>query len=276
MAPRRRRAPLPQNDGRWSRRSSARAWPSSTARWSTSRCPRIQRDLNASAFDAQWVIESYALFLASLLLAGGALGDRFGRRRVFMLGAAVFTAASVACGLSAASVQLIAARAVQGIGAALLVPGSLALISAAFPEARARPGDRHLVGVQRHHGRHRAGVGGFLVDHYSWAWAFLVNVPVGVVLLAICASKVPESRGAASQGRVDLAGALLATVGLAGVVFAFIEAPVRGWTAASVLGAAARGHRGAGAVRSRRGDARVRRCCRCSCSASATSPARTC
>ena len=137
--------------------------------------------------------------------------------------------------------QLIAARSVQGIGAALLVPGSLALVSAAFPE-----GERgRAIGTWSAFSGITAAigpvVGGFLVDHYSWAWAFLVNVPVGVVLLAICASKVPESRGAASQGRVDLAGALLATVGLAGVVFAFIEAPVRGWTAASVLGAALAG-----------------------------------
>ena len=200
--------------------------------------PAIQRELNASAFDAQWVIESYALFLASLLLAGGALGDRFGRRRVFMIGTALFTAASLGCGLSGTVGQLIAARSVQGIGAALLVPGSLALISAAFPQAErgraigtwsACSGITAAVGPV---------IGGFLVDRYSWAWAFLVNLPLGIGLLALCAAKVPESRGAAARAEVDLWGSLLATVGLAGIVFAFIEAPSRGWGAAPVLGAA--------------------------------------
>ena len=202
--------------------------------------PAVQRDLNASAFDAQWVIESYALFLASLLLAGGALGDRFGRRRIFMIGVGLFTVASVACGLSGTVTQLIVARAIQGAAAALLVPGSLALISAAFPEAQrgraigtwsAFSGITAAVGPV---------VGGFLVDHYSWAWAFLVNVPIGVVLLVVCAAKVPERRGMPSAGRIDVPGALLATAGLAGVVYAFIEAPSRGWDAA-VLGAALAG-----------------------------------
>jgi EmrB/QacA subfamily drug resistance transporter len=202
--------------------------------------PAIQRELNANAFDAQWVIESYALFLAALLLAGGALGDRFGRRRVFTLGVGLFTAASVACGLSSTLRQLIAARALQGVGAALLVPGSLALISAAFPErerGRAIGTWSAFSGITAALGPM---LGGFLVDHYSWVWAFLVNVPIGLVLLAICTAKVPESRGDAA-GRVDIWGALLATVGLAGIVFALIEAPVRGWASGGVLGAALAG-----------------------------------
>ena len=119
--------------------------------------PAIQRSLDASGADAQWLIEAYALFLAALLLVGGALGDRFGRKRVFLLGVAVFTAMSAACAAAQDTGQLIAARALQGIGAALLVPGSLALLGANFPEDRARPRDRHLVGVQRHHRRDRAG-----------------------------------------------------------------------------------------------------------------------
>ncbi|MEP6873824.1 MAG: MFS transporter [Burkholderiales bacterium] len=197
--------------------------------------PAIQRDLNANAFDAQWVVESYALFLASLLLVGGALGDRIGRKRIFMAGAGLFTLASVACGLSGAVGHLIAARAVQGIGAALMVPGSLALISATFPQNErgqaigtwsAFSGITAAVGPV---------VGGFLVDHYSWVWAFYVNIPIGVVLLAICALKVPESRAPASSTGIDVRGATLATVGLAGIVFALIEAPRRGWASASVV-----------------------------------------
>ena len=142
--------------------------------------PAIQRDLQATASQAQWVVESYALFLAALLLVGGALGDRFGRRRVFLLGVALF---AVGLGRAArsrrASAQLIAARAVQGIGAALLVPGSLALISASFPRrARAR---RSAPGPASAASPRRVGpvLGGLLVDHCSWRWAFLINVPLG-------------------------------------------------------------------------------------------------
>lgn len=200
--------------------------------------PALQRDLNASTADAQWVMESYALFLASLLLVGGALGDRFGRRRMFMLGVALFTLASIGCALSGNVNQLIATRALQGIGAALLVPGSLALISATYPQAErgaaigtwsAFSGITAAVGPV---------IGGFLIEHYSWRWAFLLNVPVGAVLLVVCAMKVPESMGASRRQPVDVVGAMLVTLGLAGVVFALIEAPARGWTAAPILLAA--------------------------------------
>lgn len=206
--------------------------------------PAIQRELAASAADAQWVVESYALFLAALLLAGGAMGDRFGRRRVFMVGVLLFTAASIVCGLASGVLPLIVARGVQGVGAALLIPGSLALISAAFPEDRrgaaigtwsAFSGITAAVGPL---------IGGYLVDHHSWSWAFYLNVPIGVVLLVICWRKVPESRGAESADPVDpvdAVGALLATVGLAGLVFALIEAPARGAAALSVLAAGAVG-----------------------------------
>jgi EmrB/QacA subfamily drug resistance transporter len=201
--------------------------------------PALQRDLGASASDAQWVIESYALLLASLLLTGGALGDRFGRRRVFAVGAAIFTAASAACAWSGSVPALIAARAVQGIGAALMVPGSLALISANFPQSqrgRAIGTWSACSGITAAAG---PVLGGYLVDHFSWAWAFLVNLPIGAAVLLVCAFKVPESRGASAvRGGVDLWGTLTASLGLAGVVFALIEAPARGWRDASVWGAA--------------------------------------
>jgi EmrB/QacA subfamily drug resistance transporter len=203
--------------------------------------PAIQAELGANASQAQWVIESYALFLASLLLVGGALGDRFGRKRVFMLGVLAFTLSAVACALSRSANQLIAARALQGLGAALLVPGSLALISATFPQAERGK----AIGTWSAFSGIAAAVGpvlgGFLVDNYTWRWAFLVNVPVAAVLLAVCAFKVPESRGGKATGGLDVSGALLATLGLAGVVFAFIEAPVRGWTSPLVWVAAAAG-----------------------------------
>jgi EmrB/QacA subfamily drug resistance transporter len=203
--------------------------------------PAIQRDLSASVYQAQWVIESYALLLASLLLVGGAMGDRIGRRRVFLIGVAVFGVASVACALSQTVHQLIAARAVQGLGGALLVPGSLALISAAFPKEErgaafgtwaAFSGVASAVGPL---------LGGYLIDRLSWHWAFAVNVPLALLVMGITALRVPESRGGQARGRLDFGGALLATLGLGGLVFAFIEAPTRGWQSAAVLGALALG-----------------------------------
>ena len=196
--------------------------------------PAIQRSMNASGADAQWLIESYALFLAALLLVGGALGDRFGRKRVFLVGVVVFTAMSAACAAAQDTGQLIAARALQGIGAALLVPGSLALLGANFPEAsrgRAIGTWSAFSGITAAIG---PVVGGFLVDHFSWRWAFLLNVPIGAALLFACLFKVPESRGDAADGPIDVLGAATATLGLAGVVFALIEAPTRGWGAAPV------------------------------------------
>ena len=203
--------------------------------------PAIQRRLGASGADAQWVIEAYALFLAALLLVGGALGDRFGRKRVFLVGAAVFTLASAGCAAAHDIGQLVAARAVQGIGAALLVPGSLALLGANFPQdARGR-----AIGTWSAFSGITAAVGpvvgGLLVDRFTWHWAFLLNLPFGVLLLAACAAKVPESRGEVAQGPVDLVGACTATLGLAGIVFALIEAPARGWGALPVLAAGAVG-----------------------------------
>ena len=188
--------------------------------------PAIQHGFDASGAGAQWVIEAYALFLAALLLVGGALGDRFGRKRVFLVGVIVFTATSAACAAAQGLGQLIAARALQGVGAALLVPGSLALLGANFPEAergRAIGTWSAFSGITAAIG---PVVGGFLVDHLSWRWAFLLNVPIGALVLA-CLARVPESRGVGEKGRLDLAGAVTATLGLAGVVFALIEAPTR-------------------------------------------------
>jgi MFS family permease len=180
--------------------------------------PAIQRDLHASAFEAQWVVESYALFLAALLLVGGSLGDRFGRRRVFMIGVGLFGAASIACALSGNVGHLIMARGLQGVGAALLVPGSLALISASFPEAergRAIGTWSAFSGITAALG---PVIGGWLIEHYTYRWAFLINVPVGLVVCGLAWLQVPESRGSA-RGPIDSWGALSATLGLAGIVW---------------------------------------------------------
>jgi EmrB/QacA subfamily drug resistance transporter len=202
--------------------------------------PAIQRDLQASAFEAQWVVESYALFLAALLLVGGSLGDRFGRRWVFMIGVGLFSGASIACALSGNVGHLIVARGLQGVGAALLVPGSLALISASFPEAergRAIGTWSAFSGITAALG---PVIGGWLIEHYTYRWAFLINVPVGLVVCGLAWLQVPESYGSA-RGPIDTRGALSATLGLAGIVYALIEGPSRGWGSTPVLGALAGG-----------------------------------
>ena len=203
--------------------------------------PTIQRELHANAAQMQWVVEAYALLLAALLLVGGSLGDRFGRRRIFMIGVTVFTAASFGCALARSLEQLVIARSVQGAGAALLVPGSLALISASFPET-----DRgRAIGTWSGFSGITAALGpvlgGFLIDRYSWPWAFLVNVPLGVAVLAIGAWQVPESRGPAAGAPLDWGGAAAATVALGGLVYGLIQAPVLGWTATPVIVALAGG-----------------------------------
>jgi EmrB/QacA subfamily drug resistance transporter len=197
--------------------------------------PAIQRDLHASVFEAQWVVESYALFLAALLLVGGSLGDRFGRRKVFAIGVAIFGLASLACALSRDVQQLIAARAVQGIGAALLVPGSLALISATFAQSERGRAIGTWSGASGITAALGPVLGGYLVDHFSWAWAFLINVPFALAVVVITWRHVPESRNPQAPPALDVRGALLVTLGLGGVVYAFIEAPAQHWNAPPVL-----------------------------------------
>lgn len=202
--------------------------------------PAIQQALDATTADAQWVMEAYALLLSALILVGGVLGDRFGRRRVFVVGTVVFTLASLACAAAPTIGALIGARAIQGFGAALLVPGSLALISSAYPKERRGAAIGTWSAFSGITAAAGPVIGGYLVEHVSWHWAFLINLPLGVALVALCLWRVPESHGA-HAGKLDIAGASLATTGLAGIVFALIEAPSKGWTAASVLAAATAG-----------------------------------
>ena len=224
--------------GCWWRPSSARAWPSSTAPWSTSRCPRSSATCTPTAFEAQWVIESYALFLAALLLVGGALGDRFGRRRVFMIGVALFALRLARLRASRQVQQLIVARAVQGIGAALLVPGSLALISASFPEG-ARPRHRHLVRLQRHHRGRRAGARR-LPRRPLFVDLGLPGQPAA--RRGWCCDRRRRCRKAAArtpQRGWTWPARCSPPLALAGIVFAFIEAPTLGWGAPRRPGGAA-------------------------------------
>ena len=201
--------------------------------------PAMQESLGASAAQVQWVVEAYALLLSALLLAGGALGDRYGRRRTFLAGIGLFALASLACALSPTVHVLIAARALQGLGAALLVPGSLALISATYPESERGPAFGTWAAFSGITSALGPLLGGWLVDRFSWSWAFAVNLPVAALLLVITWWRVPDDRPPPAVAAFDVGGGVWATLALAGGVFAFTEASVRGWNAGVVLGAAA-------------------------------------
>ena len=186
--------------------------------------PVMQRSLGATVGQLQWVVEAYALLLASLVLVGGALGDRLGRRAVFSTGVVMFALASAACGAAPGIRLLIAARALQGAGAALLVPGSLALISASFP-AEKRGG---AIGAWSAWSAITASAGpvagGWVASHASWRWLFFFNVPVAALVVVLAARRITETRDPEAPARLDLAGAALATVGLGLVVYALIDA----------------------------------------------------
>ena len=191
--------------------------------------PALQRELAATFSDVQWVVEAYALLLAALLLAGGAAGDRFGRRRVFAIGVALFAAASIGCGFAGSVAQLIAARAIQGIGGALLVPGSLAIISASFDAGERGKAIGTWSAATALTTALGPVIGGWLIDHGSWRAAFLLNVPLAISVLVLTARHVPESRNTGVAGPIDWPGALLATTGLAAVVYGLIETSTRGF-----------------------------------------------
>lgn len=198
--------------------------------------PALQTHLGATVAEVQWVVEAYTLFLSSLLLVGGALGDRFGRRRVFLLGVSGFALASVACGLAPSPGLLIAARAVQGIAAAFLVPGSLALLSATFDEGRRGRAIGTWSGFSAITAAFGPLLGGWLIDHASWRWVFFLNLPLALAVIVISLRFVPESRDSEASGKVDVAGALLATLGLCGLTFGLIESSRLGWSDPLVLG----------------------------------------
>lgn len=184
--------------------------------------PALQTDLNASVQDVQWVIEAYALFLSALLLVGGSLGDRYGRRRIFLIGVVVFAAGSAWCGLAANIGQLIMARAGQGIGAALLVPGSLAIISSSFREEERGRAIGAWSGFSSMTTAIGPVLGGWLVDQVSWRAVFFINIPLAIVVIALSLRHVPESRSG-TKSALDWPGAVLAAASLGALVFALIE-----------------------------------------------------
>jgi EmrB/QacA subfamily drug resistance transporter len=198
--------------------------------------PALQSALGATLSQVQWVVEAYALFLAALLLIGGSLGDLYGRRKIFVAGVALFCAASAWCGLAVNIRQLILARALQGVGGAMLVPGSLALISSNFPQERRGRAIGTWSGFTSITAAIGPVLGGWFIEHGSWRWAFFINVPLGLIVAAFALWKIPESKGANQRTRPDWIGGLLAALAFGGIVFALIQSvPVAGAMGAVAL-----------------------------------------
>jgi len=197
--------------------------------------PAMQSSFHATVVDVQWVVESYGLFLGALILVGGSLGDLFGRRMIFVVGVGIFAVASAGCGLASNINQLIIARSIQGVGAAFLVPGSLAIISTSFDEKSRGQAIGTWSGFTAITTAVGPVLGGWLVEHASWRWAFFINLPIAAAVMVISFWRIPESRRA-TAGRIDWMGAVLATLGLGGLVYGFLESVNLGWTHRSVFG----------------------------------------
>jgi len=199
--------------------------------------PAVQRDLHLTTSGLEWVVSGYILVFASLLLAGGRVADVWGRKRAFLSGLAIFTGASLAAGLATTAGELIAARAVQGFGAALLTPTTLAIISATFEAGRRRAA---AIGIWSAVGALALAVGpligGALTEYLSWEWIFFLNVPVGVVTMLVGARVIGESRDVDAPRRIDLPGVATSTLALFALTYALIEGHDKGWTSPVILG----------------------------------------
>ena len=199
--------------------------------------PVIQRDLHLSTAGLEWIVSGYILVFASLLLAGGRLADVYGRKRLFAIGLVIFTVASFVAGLAGSADVLVGARAVQGLGAALLTPTTLAIISATYPDPRER---NMAVGVWSAVGALALALGpllgGLISDHLSWGWIFFINVPVGIATLALGLWAISESRESSAPRRMDMPGVVLSSVALFGLTYSLIEGHDRGWTSPIILG----------------------------------------
>lgn len=197
--------------------------------------PSIGRDLHTSLDSLQWVVSGYTLVLGALLLPAGALADRYGRRRIFLIGVVWFTVASAICAVAPGPSALIGLRVLQGVGAALLTPASLAIIEASFDEdgrGRAVGAWSALSGVATAAGPL---LGGYLIAAASWRWIFVINVPLGVLVLLVSIRHVGESRDPAAGSGIDVAGAVLVVITLVGITYGLIEGPALGWTRPGVL-----------------------------------------
>ena len=198
--------------------------------------PVLQSKLDANVTDVQWVIEGYALMLASLILVGGSLGDKFGRKKLFSIGVVIFTIASAWCGFSRSVDELIIARLFQGVGGAILIPGSLAILSSNFGEGE----KGKAIGMWSSFSAITAALGpllgGWLIDNFSWRWIFFINLPIAVIVLLITFFKVEESKNNEDNQTLDLLGSFLVTVGLGLLVYGLIESSELGLTNFLVMG----------------------------------------
>src|SRR5277367_3807221 len=198
--------------------------------------PTIERSLHLSLAGLEWVVSSYILVFAGLLLVGGRLADLYGRRRLFLIGLTVFTLASLGAGLSGSGAVLIGARLVQGLGAAMVVPTTLAIIMATFKDARERT---TAIGVWTAIGAMALAfgplIGGFISQHLHWGWIFFINVPVGIVAAVIAALTMDESRDTSAVRGLDLPGMAASSAALFALTYALIEGHDKGWTAPVIL-----------------------------------------
>jgi EmrB/QacA subfamily drug resistance transporter len=199
--------------------------------------PSIQRDLGVGLSELQWIVAGYALTFAALMLTGGKLADHYGRRLIFVVGLTIFTLASLGCGLAESGEVLIAARVVQGAGAALMNPATLSIISATFPPEQRGMAIGIWAGVSALALAIGPLVGGLLTDHLDWSWIFFVNVPVGVLAVAASFLVIEESRDMSEERRLDLPGQVFGGLGLFALTYALIEANTYGWTSGRILGA---------------------------------------
>src|SRR5215472_16383671 len=199
--------------------------------------PTIQRSLHLSVAGLEWVVSGYVLVFAGLMLVGGRLADLYGRRRVFLLGLSVFTLSSLAAGLASSGGMLIAFRALQGLGAALLVPTTLAIILATFDDAKERV---RAIGIWTAISALALAfgplIGGFISQNWHWGWIFFINVPVGVVTFAMAVAWMAESHGRSASRRLDIPGLASSAVALFALTYALIEGHTKGWTSAQILG----------------------------------------
>ena len=198
--------------------------------------PAIKNDLHIGVSELEWVVTAYALTFAVLLLTGGKLGDLLGRRFIFTIGLVVFTASSLACGLSSSATELIGARAVQGVGSALMMPATLSIITATFAARERGMAIGIWAGVSAMALAIGPLLGGVITEHISWNWIFYVNVPIGLLGILASIVVVPESKDTSHEQRLDLPGLLASGVGLLALVYALIEAHHYGWTSATILG----------------------------------------
>lgn len=197
--------------------------------------PIIQTGFHATTFDAQWVIEGYTLVLGALMLLCGALGDRYGRKKIFIIGVVIFAIGSILCGLSPSMPALIGARVLQGIGGTMLAPASLALLGASFEGPDRGRAIGTWSGLTAVAGAIGPVAGGTIVDHLGWRWVFFINIPIAIAVVAIALRHMRESRDEGETGRLDLVGSLLITAALGAIVYAFVVSGLDGWTPRAII-----------------------------------------